>query len=355
MEKVIGGLDRELIQRLTTTLGIGTCGAIAFHFAGMPAAGLAGSVTFVAIAAVSRIKVEMPMVLRDVAFVVLGAIIGSSMDSETFANIRQWPVSAAGLMIGLVLLLTVVPYYLQRLHGIDRHTARMCSIPGALGYVVVLAIELGVDSRRVAILHVIRLCVLLTFIPALFAVAYDVEETAHALRGSSLDALISIGLVAACFGVAYIARRIPRFPAPNFIAPMVLVGALSISGVIDGLMPSWLLWPALIVSGSVVGSRFGGTSVRYLWQSVKAGLGGIALAIGLMALVALLVSEVAGFPFLQVFLAYAPGGFDAMPVLALSLGLDPAFVAAHQLMRFLVLNLTIPFLFPLPDRTSDSI
>ena len=43
-------------------------------------------------------------------------------------------------------------------------------------------------------------------------------------------------------------------------------------------------------------------------------------------------------------MAYAPGGQDAMMVLALSLGVDPIFVSAHHLARYFLINLTLPFI-----------
>jgi len=36
-------------------------------------------------------------------------------------------------------------------------------------------------------------------------------------------------------------------------------------------------------------------------------------------------------------------------VLAFSLGLDPTFVAGHQLIRFLAISLVLPFLFRTPS------
>ena len=67
-----------------------------------------------------------------------------------------------------------------------------------------------------------------------------------------------------------------------------------------------------------------------------------------MGLVAWPVAALTRLPFVQVWLAYAPGGFDAMPVLAFSLGLDPAFVASHQLIRFMAISAALPFLFRPP-------
>ena len=43
-------------------------------------------------------------------------------------------------------------------------------------------------------------------------------------------------------------------------------------------------------------------------------------------------------------LAFAPGAQDTMMVLALALHLDPVFVGALQLSRFLLVSLLVPFL-----------
>ncbi len=63
------------------------------------------------------------------------------------------------------------------------------------------------------------------------------------------------------------------------------------------------------------------------------------LAVAITGMLPWAVACITSFPFLQVLLAYAPGGVETMTVLSLSLGLDPAFVAGHQLLRFLAVVL----------------
>jgi uncharacterized membrane protein AbrB (regulator of aidB expression) len=45
-----------------------------------------------------------------------------------------------------------------------------------------------------------------------------------------------------------------------------------------------------------------------------------------------------------VVVAYAPGAQDTMMVLALALHLDPIFVGAHHLARYVLVSLSIPML-----------
>jgi uncharacterized membrane protein AbrB (regulator of aidB expression) len=44
----------------------------------------------------------------------------------------------------------------------------------------------------------------------------------------------------------------------------------------------------------------------------------------------------------DVVLAYAPGGLEAMTILSFALGLDPAYVGAHHLGRFILVSVALP-------------
>jgi uncharacterized membrane protein AbrB (regulator of aidB expression) len=43
-----------------------------------------------------------------------------------------------------------------------------------------------------------------------------------------------------------------------------------------------------------------------------------------------------------VFVAFAPGGVEAMAAMALALNYDPAFVAVHHIYRIILLILSLP-------------
>lgn len=332
------------LRECALTLTIAACGGVLAGATGVPAGWLAGPMIVVAGAAVLRVPVAMPTLLRDGAFAVLGTMIGTTVDRRTLEALPEWPVSVAGLVVGIAIMLAVIPLWLHRLHGIDRKTARMCAMPGAMGFVILHAIETGADSRRVAILQILRLSTMLLVVPGLFAIIYDTGPPRASGDVPFLSWPLALGLVAAGCAVFPLARRL-RLPAPAFFAPMCLSAGLSLTGWFErGSLPLELMLPALVVSGAAIGSRFRDTSPRYLLESVRAGLGSVILAVAITGALAWAVAGITSFPFLQVLLAYAPGGVEMMTVLSLSLGLDPAFVAGHQLMRFLAVCLILPFL-----------
>lgn len=325
------------------TIALGTGGGLLFLAIGMPAALLAGSMVAVAATTLAGIRVGLHPRLRDLAFIVLGAILGAAIDRDTVASFASWPVSLVGLLLSLVAVMVVVPRYLTRRHGIDRPTAWLCAIPGALSYVIALASDLShVDLRRVAVLQTMRVAMLLALIPAVVGLATDIPP--HVSDSEETLSWPMAGLIVVlCIVCVPLARRL-RVPAPTFVAPMFLSGGLSVAGFYHGQFPVELLWPSLVVTGVAVGARFAGTSAVFLWQCLKAGMGGLLIALAITSGFALGVSAITGDDFLQLCLAFAPGGFDVMPVLAFAFNLDPAFVAGHQLVRFLAISLTLPFL-----------
>ncbi len=50
---------------------------------------------------------------------------------------------------------------------------------------------------------------------------------------------------------------------------------------------------------------------------------------------------------------FAPGGLEAMTTMAFALGLDPLFVGAHHLARFLPISLTLPFAASVVKESQD--
>jgi uncharacterized protein len=53
---------------------------------------------------------------------------------------------------------------------------------------------------------------------------------------------------------------------------------------------------------------------------------------------------VSGIGLPKISLAFVPGAMEAMTVVSFLLGIDPAYVAAHHVMRFFMIAITVPFI-----------
>ena len=127
-------MARPPINAETTakTLAIGAAGGVVFWLFGMPLAFLSGSAAAVAGAALAGYKVGVNEDLREFFIVLLGLTLGATVTPDTLALLPRWPVTLAGLAAAMLSIMWSGAFYLERVHGLDRATARLSSMPGAL-------------------------------------------------------------------------------------------------------------------------------------------------------------------------------------------------------------------------------
>lgn len=97
--------------------------------------------------------------------------------------------------------------------------------------------------------------------------------------------------------------------------------------------------------GAISGSRFANTGLDLLLRYAVAGLGSFAVAITITSVFAAMVIGFLSLRVPDVVVSFSPGALDAMMMLALALQLDPIFVGAHHVARFLLISAALPLLF----------
>ncbi|MEL6290080.1 MAG: AbrB family transcriptional regulator [Pseudomonadota bacterium] len=349
-EPTAGTPERLDARRLLLSVGVAAIGGLAAQAVGFPAGLLAGAMAATAAAALFlRLPIVAPDLLRRMAFFTVGATIGATVSQETLATIPTWPISLAGLAIGLASLLLIAPTVVMFLFRFDRRTAVMSAVPGAFSFVLAFSHEIGADVRRVAVIQTLRLAGLFIVLPIGVGAAGDASSAGASLEHSAASNTLDVGGLIILAGTALVATslaRRARVSAPEFIAPLIAGLALSGGGIIDGAVPTVIAAPAFIATGLVVGARFVGVDTAILREALRAAVIVFAISLAVTAIAAGVVAGILDEPFAKLWLAFAPGGLDTMSALALALGHDPAFVAGHQLVRFLALNLLLPIILP---------
>ena len=113
------------------------------------------------------------------------------------------------------------------------------------------------------------------------------------------------------------------------------------TGLVTPCLPWWIGSTAVIVLGALVGSRFANTTPRLVVGYLGAAFGSFAVSLAVATLFVLLAAHLFPFPIANVVVAFSPGAQDTMMVLALALHLDPVYVGAHHVARFLVVTITV--------------
>ncbi|WP_421725286.1 AbrB family transcriptional regulator [Bauldia sp.] len=333
-------MDRRLLVKLTITIGIATAGGALATLAGLPASWLSGSMAAVTVITIAGFDSQLPVRVIDVAFLLLGTALGAGVTPELLANAAAWPVSLAILAVTVIVGIAAVRAFLVRIAGWDRETAFFASIPGALSYVLAIASETNADMRKVATAQSIRVFLLVAALPGLLvALEGGGDMTAAASVASPIE--IAIMLLAALVS-AVVARRL-RLPAAFMFGGFFSSAVLQGTGLVVGRLPELVVTVSFIFLGALIGSRFVGTTLRFLRQVLLASVGAFLVVSAIAFTAALLVAAITGVSIDQAIVAFAPGGLEAMLSLALALDLDSTFVAAHQFARFAGLALLLPF------------
>jgi membrane AbrB-like protein len=327
---------------LLLTMLIAAAGGGLFTWLGLPAAWLTGSMLATVAAAFAGLPVGLPVRLRDTAFLLLGISMGASATPESIAQMQAWPGSLALLALSVAATMLAAAVYLEQVHGWDRVTARCASIPGAFSAVVVIASGSEADLPRVVLAQSIRIFTLVALMPAILALTSPTTGAVITTATSVTNSLPEVLVTLAASGILAAAMARLRVPAAPLLGAMVASALLHATGMVHGRFPPTLVIVGFVATGIVIGGRFRGTSLITLRRTIPGAVASVLLALAISAAIAGLGTALLGLPFGQLWLAYAPGGVEAMAAMALALNLDPAFVGAHHILRILGLNLISP-------------
>ena len=334
---------RETLVRLVETLIIGAIGGAALGLAKFPAGWLSGAIIAVAIAALARRPVRVPLVLGQAANIVLGISLGASVTPDSVARMASWPASLAVLALAMACGSAAVVFYLHKVHDWDVMSALFASSPGGLSQALALAAETGADLRSVAMVQAMRVLVLSAGLPLCFA-AFGITGSrpianAAVATVASMEEL-AVLIVAAAIG-AIVAYRL-RLPGGLLIGAMAVSGVLHATGLVQVNLPLPAAIVAFVVMGSIIGARFVGTDLWLLRRLTLVGLGALAVGTAVMSAFAIAAALLLSLPVGDVVMAFAPGALEAMTTLAFALNLDPAYVGTHHIARLIFVSLVVP-------------
>jgi membrane AbrB-like protein len=339
-------LSRRL-RRLAVTLGFGGAGGALFAWAGLPAPWLAGAMVATGTAALSGIEVGVPRWARDAVFGLLGISIGAAVTWATLLRMTTWPLSMAMLALAVVAITWAQFGYYRRWFGMDRLTAYFAGLPGALSTVLATATAFSADVRRIAIIQSVRLFALVAVLPLAITAVSGAPSQGRAALAAAVATAASPGdtvLLVTTSAAAGLLLEWLGVPAGLLLGATLASAVFHLLGIVGGGLPDWLLIPGYVVLGALIGSRFVFVDLASIRRAFLAGVGGLAIGLLVSALAAAAVSAAIAIPFGQAWLAFAPGGLEAMAILAFALDLDPAFVGAHQIARFLAMSVAIPLI-----------
>ncbi|WP_417254298.1 AbrB family transcriptional regulator [Celeribacter sp.] len=329
--------------RILLTLCIGAAGGTGFYLAGLPLPWMLGSMLAVFAFVMAGTPLETSGRLRPIVIPVIGVMLGSSFNTETFQHLGQWGLSLAGLALYLVLAAALVVPYFIKVGRLDPVTAFFSAMPGGINEMTVIGGALGGDEKRIILAHAGRIVVTISIIAVWFRVVLGYEVQGVPLHDDAPSLTVSSALVLLACAVlgTWLGGKL-KLPAPGLLGPMLLSGAAHISGLTSSSPPGFLVIVAQVVLGSTMGCRFRGAKPRLVAETLALSLGGTLITMGLSLGFAVLLHKPFGQTVEQVLLAYAPGGLTEMSLVALAMHAEVAYISVHHLVRIVILIAVAP-------------
>ena len=329
------------VLHVAETLLIAAAGGVGFNVIGFPGGLVAGSMLTVAIAALAGRPMRIPPSLARLCFILVGILLGAVVTPETLKGVATWPLSVALLVVAAICMMTATAWYLRLVHGWDPLSALLGASPGSMAQVMALSAEFNADVRGIAIVHVMRVLLIVLGLPAGLALFGSTVEPVVSTRGVTEASFGELALLLTVSTLTALIMLRIRFPGGLMFGAMAGSGTLHGADLVHVSLPWWAGSAAVLTLGAVAGARFANTSPRILLSYLGAAFGSFAVAIAVAAAFALIVVAVLPFRIADVIVAFAPGAQDTMMVLALALHLDPVYVGAHPLARFLAVSFSV--------------
>ncbi|NRA87017.1 MAG: AbrB family transcriptional regulator [Rhizobiales bacterium] len=239
---------------LFKTLLIGSVGGVIALYLSFPAPFLMGPAIAVTFSCLMGIKLQISSKLRDVSFIFIGMSMGSSATPEVIETAKQWPSSFIILAISLYLIMLLGAWSMRRFFHFSAKSSILASTPGHLSFVIALSDDLKSDTKVIALIQSVRILFLTLLIPSILIwMDLSLPENNFIPQIMHIKWIIILGILAAILGYGL---KKYKLPAAYLIAGMLASTLPHITGVVEGVLPTWIIIPCFIIMGSLIGTRF---------------------------------------------------------------------------------------------------
>lgn len=333
------------VPTILLTLALGAGGAVLAHLAGVPAPYLTGPAALVTLASVAGLRTHVPDILRDLCFLTIGIGMGAGLNPEMLRAAATWPLSLVVLSVAMVAIFLPGAALLERVFVFDRLTARLAASPGHLSFVLSLTAESRADIAIVTVVQSLRVLALTLLVPFAVAMLSGADLSIGLPPGPILSITSLAGLAAVSAALGWGFKRL-RLPAAYLLGGFVVSSLGHASDVTPGLVPLWVSVPGFAIMGTLIGTRFSGTTPSLIVRAFGAAAALAVLALAVTVLAAFAMYWALDMPMTTLLIAYAPGGLETMAAISVMLEADPAFVAFHHTFRVVFLTFLVPACLP---------
>ena len=323
------------------TLATGAAGGLLFAWLGVPGGAMSGAMVAVAVLSIYGRAASLSAPLRILALVTMGSAIGSVIGPETFANMAAYPVSVVLACLSAILVTLVSMSVWSLVFRWPLAMSVLSSVPGSSAYIMSVSMSMGSDAARIAVVQMSRMIFLVTLLPIIVVWESGGVHASSLVHAVDPPMVLLLTLAAGLAAGSLLVRL--GMSGGMLLGALLASGALHFFEIAPGRSPGWFLNVGQVLLGAWAGSRFANFDWKLFWNICIGATVTVCASMAVTVAFAALATKLFGVSFGAALIAYAPGGQDAMMLLALALGVDPIFVSVNHLARYFMINLGLPF------------
>lgn len=333
-------------------------GALACGFVGnwikLPLPWMIGAMVFAMSLRLSNRPVQVPAITRPIGQMLVASSVGLSFTPAAVATMSALFIPMVGAAILTIIAGFMVAALLMRLTRVDVITAALASIPMGPVESAHLADRHGVFPGPIVFAQILRILILVVFIPpALVTLSDEIHDPTAVLR--AIPWTTTGALLLCTFGVlgAFTARTL-RIGNPFFVGS---IGGAALAAALS-LPVSAYPYPVLVIAQVFLGVWLGAVFDRQLLRNAAGFIPG-AIASSLM-LVAICIGMGFGLAWFTgekwtvMILSTAPGSVTEMALTAKILQEGIAVVTSFHLMRIFIILPFAPLIISLTARVAKA-
>ena len=326
---------------------IGVIGGYVGTLIGLPLPWLLGALGLNLCFAFTNLKIEFSTKLLNPIFLVVGIILGGTLNVSLLYKIHLWIFSSLAMILCTIISTILAGYYFVKICKFDKFIATLAALPGAFVPIAAALLEYGKkeNHKQVLIPQATRVIFIVSFVPILFISNLGFSE----ISGYNYENLYDFGyfleilfLVAICYLFSVILKKL-KIPSPILVGAMVLSGFFYTFELVNSRFPDIIINIAFVFLGTALGSRLNGLKIKELFFFIFHGII-VSSILVLVAMITAYLLQYLGFDFIPTFLSFAPGGIHEMVVISVAYNIDPIFVSYHHFLRILIIVAFLPFL-----------
>ncbi len=328
-------------------LFIGLIGGYLGTLINLPLPWLLGSLGLNLCFAFTNYKINFPTKLLNPIFLIVGIILGGTLNVTLLYKIHLWIFSSLAMLICTIVSTILAGYYFFKVCKFSKFISVLAALPGAFVPISAALLEFGKskNDKGVLIPQATRVIFIVSFVPIFFINNLGFSE----MTGYNYENIYNeryfleiLFLLIICFIFANILKNY-KIPSPTLVGAMALSGAFYTFEIINARFPDAFINIAFIFLGTALGTRLNGLKIKELLFFIFHGIIVSSILVIVAMITAYLLTYI-GFEFIPTFLSFAPGGIHEMVVISVAYNIDPIFVSYHHFLRIFIIVLFLPFL-----------